>query len=123
MLKYIGPYCWRRHCIILFAGKNYVHPKRLPPDYKFQFNFPFKEINIPFNKKDNLNLVQFFPDQVSKGVVLYFHGNRENINRYAKYAANFTKHGYEVWMTDYPGFGKTTGINRRKCLQAGCRNI
>ena len=41
--------------------------------------------------------------------MLYFHGNRDNVNRYAKYAANFTKHGYEVWITDYPGYGKTTG--------------
>ncbi len=22
---------------------------------------------------------------------------------------NFTSHGYEVWITDYPGYGKTTG--------------
>ena len=45
-----------------------------------------------------------------KGIVLYFHGNRENINRYAAYANNFTRNGYEVWMPDYPGFGKTTGV-------------
>lgn len=90
--------------------KLMLHPSPLPSDYQFAFDFPFKEINIPLNATDNLNLVQFFPDEApSKGVVLYFHGNRENINRYAKYAPNFTKHGYEVWMVDYPGFGKTTG--------------
>ena len=67
-------------------------------------------MNIPLNAKDNLNIVQFFTkDSMPKGVVLYFHGNRDNVNRYARYAANFTKHGYEIWMTDYPGYGKTTG--------------
>ena len=90
--------------------KLMLHPKQLPPGYKFQFAFPFKEINIPFNKKDNINLVQFLPEKnMLKGVVLYFHGNRDNINRYAKYAVNFTKHGYEVWINDYPEYGKSTG--------------
>ena len=92
-----------------FQKKLMLHPKQLPPDYKFQFSFSFKEINIPFNKKDNISLVQFLPeDNMPKGVVLYFHGNRDNINRYAKYAGNFTKHGYEVWINDYPEYGKST---------------
>lgn len=90
--------------------KIIFRPKPLPADYEYDFKFPFKEINISLNKTDNLNLVQFFPeDSLPKGVVLYFHGNRDNINRYAKHAVTFTKNGYEVWMADYPGYGKTTG--------------
>ena len=90
--------------------KLLFHPVPLPPDYQFKFNMPFQEVNIPLNSKDNLNIVRFLtPDPIPKGVVLYFHGNRDNINRYAKYAVNFTKNGYEVWITDYPGYGKTTG--------------
>ena len=86
------------------------HPVPLPPDYQFKFDIPFKEINIPLNTKDNLNIVQFFPQEsIPKGVVLYFHGNRDNVNRYARYAANFTRRGYELWIADYPGYGKTTG--------------
>jgi pimeloyl-ACP methyl ester carboxylesterase len=46
----------------------------------------------------------------ARGVVLYFHGNKKNISRYAAYAKDFTAKGYEVWMLDYPGFGKSTGI-------------
>jgi hypothetical protein len=46
---------------------------------------------------------------VPKGVVLYLHGNRDNIGWYEPFAANFTKNGYEVWMMDYPGYGKSTG--------------
>jgi uncharacterized protein len=53
--------------------------------------------------------VQFTCDTPAKGVVLYFHGNRKNIGWYARYAPNFTKNGYEVWMLDYPGYGKSTG--------------
>lgn len=104
--------------------KLMFRPKPLPPDYKYKFNIPFKEVNIPLNAKDNLNLVQFFPkDSIPKGVVLYFHGNRDNINRYAKYAPNFTKHGYEVWITDYPGYGKSTGSLTEKNMYLQAREV
>ncbi|MEO6290786.1 MAG: alpha/beta fold hydrolase [Ginsengibacter sp.] len=103
-------YCSIGIALYYLQEKFMFHPVPLPPGYIFNFNFSFKEVNIPMNKTDTLNLVQFFTaDDKPKGVVLYFHGNRGNINRYAKYAENFTKNGYEVWMPDYPGYGKTTG--------------
>jgi uncharacterized protein len=101
--------------------KFLFHPEKLPADYKFGFHYiysrdiPFEEVNIPFNNTDTMNMVKFFPeDSVTKGVVLYFHGNRQNIERYAKFAGRFTEHGYEVWMEDYPGFGKSTGERTEK---------
>lgn len=86
------------------------HPVELSRDHQFKFDVPFEEVNIPMNNTDTVNMVKFFPiDSIRRGVVLYFHGNKGNIERYAKFANNFTKHGYEVWIEDYPGFGKTTG--------------
>jgi hypothetical protein len=65
---------------------------------------------LPYNANSAISIVQFTTvDTPVKGVVLYFHGNRTNISRYARFAPNFTKHGYEVWMIDYPGYGKSTG--------------
>ncbi len=101
-----------------YLQENFLfHPVPLSADYIYHFARPFQEINVAINRNENLNVVQFFPeDSVRKGVVLYFHGNRQNINRYAKFADNFTRHGYEVWMPDYPGFGKTTGVLTEKKL-------
>ena len=97
--------------------KILLHPIPYDQDYAYNFNKPFKEINIPINHHENFNIVQFFPkDSVRKGVVLYFHGNRINITHYAAFADNFTRFGYEVWMPDYPGFGKTTGELTEKKL-------
>ena len=91
------------------------HPEKLAREYVYHFDEPFKEINIPFNEEDTVNMVQFFPkDSVRRGVVLYFHGNKQNIERYAKFVTDFTKNGYEVWMEDYPGFGKSTGKRTEK---------
>ena len=104
--------------------KFLFHPKKLPADYIFSFQQPFKEINLPVSSERNISIVQFtVPDSLRKGVVLYFHGNRRNIERYASYAVNFTRNKYEVWMIDYPGFGKTTGKRTEETMYADAAMI
>jgi uncharacterized protein len=93
------------------------HPVAISRSVSWQFDMPFEETDIVMNETDTINLVKFYPsDSLRRGVVLYFHGNKENIGRYARYAPNFTRHGYEVWMPDYPGFGKSTGNRSEKKL-------
>ncbi|MFM9911041.1 MAG: alpha/beta hydrolase [Chitinophagaceae bacterium] len=95
-----------------FQDKLLFQSTQLPSTYVYQFKEPHKELVIRLNEKDNLSIVQFFPVDRSKikGVILYFHGNKENINHYAEFVPQFTKYGYEVWMMDYPGYGKSTGV-------------
>ena len=98
--------------VVLYFLQDYVlfHPVSLKKDHNYDFPEKHKDINIPITENSNLNIVQFFStDTITKGVVLYFHGNKKNISWYAKYPPYFTKHGYEVWLIDYPGFGKSTG--------------
>lgn len=85
------------------------HPRPLSKNHAFEFDQPFTEQNVLVGEKRNLNIVQFHTKGIPKGIVLYFHGNMRNIERYAQFAPYFTKHNYEVWMIDYPGFGKSTG--------------
>ena len=116
---------WAKVIIILYSAigialyylqeKFLFHPVKLATGYVFKFDMPFQEINIPINAVDTINMVKFFPkDSVRRGVVLYFHGNKQNIEHYAKFVSSFTQHGYEVWMADYPGFGKSTGERTEK---------
>ena len=84
-------------------------PKKLDADYKFNFSQPFEETNIEVNRDKIINIIQFKTTEPPKGVVLYFHGNKQNVERYAPFSTHFTRNNYEVWMIDYPGFGKTTG--------------
>lgn len=85
-------------------------PEVLPGEHVYGFAQPHKEVNLPYDATSNINIIQFTTaDTAVKGVVLYFHGNRKNISWYAKFAPLFTSHGYEVWMMDYPGYGKSTG--------------
>jgi uncharacterized protein len=86
------------------------HPVTLKRDHNYNFPEPHRDISIPINDQDVLNLVDFSStDTITRGVVLYFHGNKKNISWYSKYIPYFTRHGYQVLMIDYPGFGKSTG--------------
>lgn len=93
--------------------------KKLSEDYQYKFDIPFQQVDLAVTEKKNLSIVQFtVPDSIRKGIVLYFHGNRGNINRYAVHASSFIRNGYEVWMMDYPGFGKSTGKRKEEILYA-----
>jgi uncharacterized protein len=93
------------------------HPVTLKRDHHYNFQEPHKDISIPINNDDTLNLIDFSStDTITRGIVLYFHGNKKNISWYAKYIPYFTRHGYEVIMIDYPGFGKSTGKLTEKKL-------
>jgi uncharacterized protein len=86
------------------------HPLSLKRSHNYDFPEPHKDISIGVNDKDTINLIDFSStDTITKGAVLYFHGNKRNISWYEKFIPYFTRHGYEVLMIDYPGFGKSTG--------------
>ena len=103
-------YCTIGIAIYYGQDKLLFHPQPITAESQYSFPYPFKEVNIPYSKKTNINIIQFAANQPQpKGVVLYFHGNKQNISWYAKAAPEFTSRGYDVWMMDYPGFGKSTG--------------
>jgi uncharacterized protein len=103
--------------LFIFQEKFIFHPEKLPAGYQYKFDIPFRQIDLPVSDNKNLSIVQFtVPDSIRKGIVLYFHGNRKNINRYAPNATKFTRNGYEVWMMDYPGYGKSTGKRTEQVL-------
>jgi pimeloyl-ACP methyl ester carboxylesterase len=55
-----------------------------------------------------LNALLLLPESV-KGVVIYFHGNRSHLAHHLPHTKKFTEAGYAVLISDYRGFGKSTG--------------
>jgi uncharacterized protein len=101
-----------------------LHPVKLAAGTPYRFSEPFVELNLKYDQETNLNVVEFkTADNVGKsadssaagagglgkGVVLFFHDARGNIGDYAGISKGLTAQGYEVWIMDYPGFGKSTG--------------
>lgn len=111
--------------IIYYHAQDRIlfRPVAVPADHRYDFNIPFREMIVNYRKGSDLHLTQFpVPANVSRrGIVIYFHGNRRNVSWYVDRVPYFTRMGYEVWMPDYPGFGKSTGILDEETLHQFAR--
>ena len=93
----------------LYQEKVIFQHDVLAKDYKFSFKEVYEEHNISTPDGETLNALLFKTSQPNKGLVLYFHGNADNLQRWGEYASDFTSLGFDVLMTDYRGYGKSTG--------------
>ena len=95
--------------LVLFFQDNIIlHPIKLPDGYVYNFNEHFEEINFSPDSNTKINGL-LFRSKNSKGLVIYNHGNADNLQRWGRHAADFTKLGYDVFFYDYRGFGKSSG--------------
>ncbi len=83
-------------------------PERLPADFQFKYDVPFRELFFDIAPGVRINGLHFYRKN-AKGLILYFHGNTRSIKGWAKYARDFYRYDYDVVMVDYRGFGKSTG--------------
>ncbi len=99
-------------CLILYMvqEKLLFHPTVLPTTFDFNQNFstPFEEVNLTTTDNIVLNNLHFKSDE-SKGVVLFFHGNGGAIDSWGMGAENYMQKRYDVFYTDYRGYGKSGG--------------
>ncbi len=97
------------------------HPNKLGEGHVFAFSGPFEEKWIQTSEGLRWHGL-FFPADSSKGVILYLHGNGGTLNSWGKVAPAYTSLGYDVFMIDYPGFGKSEGsIESEEQLIAGAQ--
>ena len=105
--------------ILLFFFQDYFlfKPEKLPKDFHFHYdNQEIEEYNIDTRDGAVINGLRF-KTQNPKGVVFYLKGNSKSIKGWGKFAVDFTRHGYDVIMIDYRGFGKSTGKRTQKAVK------
>ncbi|WP_396637876.1 alpha/beta hydrolase [Maribacter sp. R77961] len=92
-------------------------PEKLAKDFQFYYeNQEIEEYNIETRDGAIINGLRF-KTQNPKGVVFYLKGNSKSIKGWGKFAVDFTRHGYDVIMVDYRGFGKSTGRRTQKAIK------
>ena len=106
----------------LFQDRFVFQSKRLPKNYTFTFDQPFEEHVVSANN-DTLNVLLFKTTQPARGLILYFHGNADNLQRWGNYAIDFTSHGYDILMVDYRGYGKSTGTPNETVLYSDAQVV
>ncbi|MBQ4820202.1 alpha/beta fold hydrolase [Aquimarina sp. MMG016] len=88
--------------------KHFFTPTKLAADHKFHFNGNFEELNFKTTDDFTLNSLLFRVDN-PKGLVFYLHGSGGSLASLAEGADVYIQLGYNVFMMDYRGFGKSGG--------------
>ena len=84
------------------------YPQKLPAAYPFAF--PGRYIEWPVIAPDGTRLSGLvFKADSTKGLVFFLHGNAGSVADWGQLAATYTRLGYDVFMLDYRGYGKSSG--------------
>lgn len=106
--------------VVLYYLQEYMlfKPEKLPKDFEFYYeNQECEEYFMETRDGATINGVLFKAKENPRGVVLYLKGNSKSIKGWGKFAVDFTRHNFNVFMVDYRGFGKSTGRRSQKALK------
>lgn len=90
--------------------------KTLPQDYAFQFEEPFQEFFLEPEPGVKINAL-YFTAENPKGAVIYYHGRGGDLSgNWDRVSKEFTSRGYDLFIMDYRGFGKSRGKLSERAL-------
>ncbi|MFD0861970.1 alpha/beta hydrolase [Sungkyunkwania multivorans] len=93
----------------IFQEKLLFMSDTLPNEYRFGFANSYKELFLKNGDDAVLNGIHFTKES-PKGVILYFHGNKGELDRWGAWGEQLLeKYEYDVVVWDYRGYGKSTG--------------
>ncbi len=93
----------------------FFRPELLPSDFKYQYSFPFEEKLFELPDGGRINAI-WFKVPNSLGVVYFLKGNSRSIKGWGKFAKDYVGKGYDFFMMDYRGFGKSRGQRKEHII-------
>lgn len=94
--------------LYFFQERFIFFPEKLDKGFKFAFSTPFEERYIKMADGISLHGLLFKADS-AKGLIFYLHGNAGSLNTWGNVAGLYTSIGYDVFLLDYRGYGKSGG--------------
>lgn len=101
--------------IYLLQNKLIFFPEVLLPNYKYEFNGEFEEVDFSISEGVKINALHFKAKD-SKGIVFYSHGNAGSLRTWGLVSDVFTRLNYDLLIYDYRGYGKSDGNITEKLL-------
>lgn len=97
-------------CLLFYFAQDlfFFRPEKLPDYFKYKYPFPFEEVNFEMEDGGKVNGLHFKVPN-ARGVVFYVKGNSRSVKGWGKFARDFIGKGYDFFMVDYRGFGKSKG--------------
>jgi len=100
----------------------FFRPEILPQHFKYEYEFPHEEHHFEMKDGGKINAVQFKVPN-SLGVVYYMKGNSRSIKGWGKFAKDFVGKGYDFFMMDYRGFGKSRGKRSESIMYSDAQHL
>ncbi len=98
--------------VVFFAQEKLIfHPQKLSSNHQFSFSYPFEEMNFTTPDDIKLHGMLFRQTQkvTTKRLIFYLHGNAGSLEHWGEIAPVYTNLGYDIFILDYRGFGKSEG--------------
>jgi len=109
--------------LYFFQERLIFFPSKLEPNHDFSFDQPFEEIRLDADGTwisglkflaQSRGSEQIYSDangehKAKNGAAIFFHGNAGNLQGWGNYAQHFTDLGYDFYLFDYRGYGKSGG--------------
>lgn len=101
-------------------------PESLPQDFDYSLPANAEEVFFDTDDGARINALWYRAENSnetdeSSGVILYFHGNAGSLRTWKSVAPQILSTGYDLFIIDYRGFGKSTGTLSEKGLYADGR--
>jgi len=80
-------------------------------------DYPYIEKTVTTEDGEKLSAIEYHtPKKKTKGVVLFLYGNADNLNNCSSFSLSVLPRGYDFFLVDYRGYGKSTGSPSTKGL-------
>lgn len=104
----VGVYVFLCAVFFFFQDFFFFRPEVLPHGFTYKYPFDFEEQTFEMEDGGRINAIHFKVPN-SRGVIYYLKGNSRSIKGWGKFAKDFVSNGYDFFMMDYRGFGKSRG--------------
>ncbi|HLK96353.1 MAG TPA: alpha/beta fold hydrolase [Hymenobacter sp.] len=98
-------------CVLLYFQQERLlfFPTKLAANHRFSFPGRFEERWTLASDGTRLHSLLFSADSTSQGLIFYLHGNAGALDSWGDAAPVYTRLGYDVFLLDYRGYGKSGG--------------
>jgi len=100
----------------------FFRPEILPSNFSYDYAFPFEELHFDMEDGGEINGI-YFKVPNSLGVIYYLKGNSRSIKGWAKFAKDYVGKGFDFFLIDYRGFGKSRGKRTEQKLYSDSQYV
>ncbi|MDG1780558.1 MAG: alpha/beta fold hydrolase [Flavobacteriales bacterium] len=107
----------------LFQEQIIFRSNRRKQQGKYRISARFEELQYDTPHGGSIHGVLMHPKEESKGLIFYLHGNTGSIKRWGVVAQELLDLGFDVFIMDYRGYGKSKGRKSERVMHSDARHV